>query len=40
VVEGDLVLQYGVLSGTYTGEWMGIPATNAGMLQQRGVTSG
>jgi predicted ester cyclase len=28
VAERDLIVQYGVMSGTNTGEWMGIPATN------------
>jgi len=28
VAEGDLVVQYGVMTGTNAGEWMGMPATN------------
>lgn len=28
LAEGDLVVQYGVMSSTNTGEWMGLPATN------------
>src|SRR5262245_35035082 len=28
VAEGDLVVQYGVMTGTNAGEWLGMPATN------------